>query len=114
MAEGQHAARLTALADGAAPPRVEPACPASPSLPPSSANACAPWESTPCPAAVPRSPTSPPTCPQPYSQTSCTSPQEPRSEGRTTPEATGPHTPPPSPANTFTRPDQCLARPAPG
>ncbi len=58
---------------------------ASPSPPPSSANACAPWESTPCPAAVPRSPTSPPGYPQPYSQTSCTSQRAPRSDGRTPP-----------------------------
>jgi hypothetical protein len=80
--------------------------PASPSLPPSSANACMPWASTPCPAAVLLSSTSPPRCPQQSSPTCCTSHQAPRSDGRTRQEATGPATPPNSPGNAFTRPDE--------
>jgi hypothetical protein len=82
--------------------------PASPSLPPSSANACMPWASTPCPAAVLLSPASPPRCPQQSSPTCCTSHQAPRSDGCTRQEATGPATPPNSPGNAS--PDECLRR----
>jgi hypothetical protein len=48
--------------------------------------------------------------PAAYSPTCCASHQAPRSDGCTRQEATGPATPPNSPGNAVTRPDECLRR----